>query len=118
MFVGHLYVFFGKILYRSSAHFFYWIVCFLILSYMSCLYILEINSLLHLWMCMLVIQSLFVTPWTADIFSHSEGCHFILFKTYIRLTFIVIYYFSNFTLVEELIILLSNEIKMINHGKG
>ena len=91
MFVGHLYVFFGKILYRSSAHFFYWIVCFLILSYMSCLYILEINSLLHLWMCMLVIQSLFVTPWTADIFSHSEGCHFILFMVSFAMQHLLIF---------------------------
>ena len=37
----------GKCLFRSSAFFFFldWVV-FLILSYMSCLYILDINSLL------------------------------------------------------------------------
>ena len=32
-----------KCLFRSSAHFFDWVVCFLVLSCMSCLYILEIN---------------------------------------------------------------------------
>ena len=39
--------------------------CFLILSYMSCLYILEINPLL--------VASF------ENIFSHSEGCLFVLF---------------------------------------
>ena len=42
-----------------------WVVCFLILSCMSCLYILEINPL--------SIDSF------ANIFSHSVGCLFILF---------------------------------------
>ena len=51
-----------KCLFRSSAHF--WIG-FLILSCMSCLYILEINPL--------SVVSF------ATIFSHSEGCLFILF---------------------------------------
>ena len=45
--------------------FFDWVVCFLILSCMSCLYILEINPLL--------VASF------ASIFSHSEGCLFVLF---------------------------------------
>ena len=44
---------------------FYWVVFVLILSCMSCLYILEINPLS---------ASSF-----ANIFSHSEGCLFILF---------------------------------------
>ena len=35
-----------KILFRSSAHFLFGLYTFLILSYMSCLYILEINPLL------------------------------------------------------------------------
>ena len=42
-----------------------WVVCFLILSCMSCLYILEINPL--------SVDSF------ANIFSHSEGCLFVLF---------------------------------------
>ena len=42
-----------------------WVVCFLVLSYMSCLYVLKINPLS------------FVS--FAIIFSHSEGCLFILF---------------------------------------
>ena len=52
-------------LFRSSAHFWIGLFVFLILSSMSCLYILEIN------------------PWSiasfANIFSHSEGCLFVLF---------------------------------------
>ena len=44
---------------------FYWVVCFFILSYMSCLYILRVNPLSI---------ALF-----ANIVSHSEGCLFLLF---------------------------------------
>ena len=62
VFVGHLYVFFEEMSFKSSTHFFDWVVCFFILS---CLYILEINPLS-------------VAPF-ANIFSHSEGCVFILF---------------------------------------
>ena len=52
-----------KSLFRSSAHF--WIgLFFLLLSSMSCLYILEINPLSI---------ALF-----GNIFSHSEGCLFVL----------------------------------------
>ena len=54
-----------KGLFRSSAHFSIDLFVFLILSCMSCLYILEINPL--------SIASF------ANIFSHSEGCLFILF---------------------------------------
>ena len=49
-----------KCLFRSSAHFWIELFVFLILSCMSCLYILEINPLS---------VDLF-----ANIFSHSEGC--------------------------------------------
>ena len=61
MSVGHVNVFFGKI-FMSSAHFL--IGLFSLLSYMSCLYILEINPLS-------VISF-------ANIFPHSAGCLFIL----------------------------------------
>ena len=43
-FFGYLYVF-GESLFRSSPHVFDWVVCFIMLSCMSWLYILEINPL-------------------------------------------------------------------------
>ena len=54
-----------KCLFRSSAHFWIGLFVSLILSCMSCLYILEINHL--------SIDSF------ANIFSHSEGCLLVLF---------------------------------------
>ena len=53
-----------KCLFRSFSHFLIGLFVFLALSYMSCLYILEINPL--------SIVSF------AIIFSHSEGCLFTL----------------------------------------
>uniref|UniRef100_A0A8C9BEH9 Uncharacterized protein n=1 Tax=Phocoena sinus TaxID=42100 RepID=A0A8C9BEH9_PHOSS len=54
-----------KCLFRSFAHFWIGLFVFLILSCMSCLYILGINHL--------SVASF------ADIFSHFEGCLFVLF---------------------------------------
>ena len=54
-----------KFLFRSSAQFFIGFYVFLLLSYMSCLYILEFNPL-----------SVASYP---IIFSHREGCLFTLF---------------------------------------
>ena len=54
-----------KCLFRSSAYFWIGLFAFLILSCMSCLYISEINPL--------SVDSF------ANIFSHSEGCLFVLF---------------------------------------
>ena len=66
MFIGHLYFFFGEMLFRYSADFFFTeLFVFLILSCMSCLYILEFNP--------------FSVALFAFIFSHSEGCLFVLF---------------------------------------
>ena len=59
-----VYVFFGEMSIRSSTHFLIGLFYF-ILSCLCCLYILEINPLL---------VALF-----ANIFSHSEGCLFVLF---------------------------------------
>ena len=53
-----------KCLFRSFSHFLIGLFVFLVLSYMSCLYILEINPL--------SVVSF------AIIFSHSEGCLFTL----------------------------------------
>ena len=54
-----------KRLFRSFPHFLIGLLVFLVLSCMSCLYILEINPL--------------SVASYANIFSHSEGCPFILF---------------------------------------
>ena len=54
-----------KCLSRSFSHFLIGLFVFLVLSYMSCLYILEINPLSIVSFAM--------------IFSHSKGCLFILF---------------------------------------
>ena len=54
-----------KCLFRFSAHFLVGLIVFLILCCMSCLYILEFNPL--------------SADSFANIFSHSEGCLFVLF---------------------------------------
>ena len=55
-----------KCLFRSFSHFFDWVVFFLALSCMSCLYILEVNPL----------------SVSFAIFSHSEGCLFTLLAVF------------------------------------
>ena len=65
MFVGNLYIFFGEMFIQVFCPFWIGLFAFLILSCMSCLYILEINPL--------SVASF------ANIFSHSERCLFILF---------------------------------------
>ena len=65
MFVRHLYVFFGEMLFRSFSHFLTGLFVFLILSCMSGWYNLKFNSLSAVSF--------------AIIFSHSEGCLFTLF---------------------------------------
>ena len=62
--IGHLHVVFGKCLFIPSAHFLIGLFAFLMLSYINCLYMLDINPLL-------VISF-------ANIFSHSVGCLFML----------------------------------------
>ena len=57
-----------KCLFRSFAHFLFGLLVFLVLTWMSCLYTFEINSLS-------------VVSFTI-IFSHSEGCLFILFISF------------------------------------
>ena len=64
MLVSHLYVF-GEISLQVLFPLFDWVVCFLVLNCMSCLYTLKIKSL--------SVVSF------AIIFSHSEGCLFTLF---------------------------------------
>ena len=64
MVISRLYVFFGEMSVCSLGHFLIGLFIFLVLSCMSCLYILEINSL--------SVVSF------AIIFSHSESCLFTL----------------------------------------
>ena len=54
-------------LFESFSHFFDWVVCFLVLSYMSCLYILEINPFSVVSFAIIF-----------SCYSHSEGCLFTL----------------------------------------
>ena len=61
---------------RSSAHFWIGLFVSLILSCMSCLYILEINTL--------SVASF------ANIFSHPEGCLFVLFMvSFAKVSFVL-----------------------------
>ena len=64
MFVSRLDVFFGEMSVRSFSHFLIGLFVFLVLSCISCLYILEINPL-----------SVVSFP---IIFSYSKGCLFTL----------------------------------------
>ena len=64
MLVGHLHFLFGKMFIQVFCPCFNQIVCFLMLSYMNCLYILDINPLLAISF--------------VNIFSHSVSCLFLL----------------------------------------
>ena len=68
----------GKCLFSSVAHFLMVLFIFLVLSWMSCLYIFEMNSL--------SIASF------AIIFSHSEGC--LLTLLIVSLLIVLILYWS------------------------
>ena len=79
-----------KCLFRSFAHFWIGLFVFLILSCMCCLYVLELNSL--------SVASF------ENIFSHSEGCLFVLFMvsfavqkllSFIRSHFFIFVFISN-----------------------
>ena len=59
-------VFFGKMSIQIFCPFFDWAVCFLNMSCLSCLYILEINRLS-------------VTSFANNIFSHSRSCPYVFF---------------------------------------
>ena len=78
-----------KYLFRSSAHFLIGLYIFLILTYMSCLYILEISSL--------------SVPLFAIILSHFEGCLFslsiVFFAVQKLLNFIYYLFFVLFPLI-------------------
>ena len=78
----------NKYLFRSSAHFFDWVICFwfvLIFSCMSCLHILEIN-------CLSV--TLF-----ANIFSHSG--FLFHFSAFVFLVVFVLFYYSVYFIIAE-----------------
>ena len=82
---GHVYIFFGEMSIRSSAHFSMGLFVSLILSYMICLYTLESNPLL--------VASF------ANIFSNSVGCLFILLMvsfTVQKLLSLITFHFFNF----------------------
>ena len=63
--VGHLYIFLEKCLFRTFAHFSIGLLAFLLLSCISCLYILEIRP--------------FSVASFETIFSHSISCLFVFF---------------------------------------
>ena len=65
VFVGHLYIFFGEQSIQVFCPFFHWVVGFLLLSSINCLYVLEIKPLSG---------ASFET-----IFSHSVSCLFVFF---------------------------------------
>ena len=65
MLVGHLYIFLGEMSIQDFCPFFNWVVGFLLLSCISCLYIL-------------LIKPLSVASFET-IFSHSVSCLFVFF---------------------------------------
>ena len=84
-----------KCLFSSLAHFLIGSCIFMVLSYMSCLYILEINSL--------KIVSF------AIIFSHSESCLFTLFYSVLHSVKAFKFNYVNFFIFAFISIILGGE---------
>ena len=94
--VGQLHVLFRKMSVQVFYSFFNWVVCFLMLSFMSCLYILGINPLLVISL--------------ANTFSHPVGGLFILLMlsftvqkllSLVRSPFIYLFIFAFFSFALE-----------------
>ena len=109
MFVSHLYLFFGEMYVWAFSHSLIGLFVFLVLSCMTCLYILEINPL--------SVVSF------AIILSHSEGCLFTLlivlfavqkqhkkFNQVILVYFCFYFHYSKRWVIEDLVLIMSSSV--------